>query len=202
MLNTRTTLLIRLKSEDREADWEDFYDLYGQVILRYAQKLGLDEDDAFDVLQETMTILMRKLKTFTYDPHQGKFRNYLLTIVHRCALGSMRRTSRREEVSADALGGDGSSLLESLAAPDLTGADEQNHTWQQSVLEHGLDILQRDTSIKPTTLQVFIANSVHNRPASEVAKRFGIKENAVYQIKNRMLERLRKEIHPLTSDER
>jgi DNA-directed RNA polymerase specialized sigma24 family protein len=41
--------------------------------LRYARKLGLDETQAQDVLQETMVALMRILPEFAYDRNKGSF---------------------------------------------------------------------------------------------------------------------------------
>lgn len=201
MFQTRVTLLKRLKHDGRDVDWEDFYDMYGPVILRYARKIGLDDDHAVDVLQETMIILMRKMTSFEYDPKRGLFRNYLLTIVHRCALRSIRRTQRRAEVSADAEDDQGLSLLDSLAAPDDGARSEQQHLWRQSVLENAIDLISADESVKPQTLDAFVAYTVHGHPAKEVAANFGITENALYQIRNRMIGRIRREIAPFVDAE-
>ena len=82
-METQVSLLNRLKFGDAEQDWERFYYAYADMIVRYARKLGLDENAAYDVLQDTMVALMSVLKRFEYDPKKGKFRSFLFTIVRR-----------------------------------------------------------------------------------------------------------------------
>lgn len=192
---TRQTLIQRLGRPGADRAWEEFYALYWQVILRYGAKLGLDEAAAHDVLQETMMVLMRILPTFEYDPKRGKFRNFVLTIVHRKALAAQRRAYRRREISADAVREPGDTPLLDRIAEDAPGPDDllQQH-WRESVWEEALARVRADPTIQPGTFDIFRAYVIDAMPAADVAARFDVKENAIYQIRSRMLKRLEREV--------
>jgi RNA polymerase sigma-70 factor (ECF subfamily) len=203
MQSTIETLLERLKRGGDAADWEQFYQIYSGVIVRYAQKLGLGQDAAFDVLQETMITLMRLLPEFTYDKRKGKFRNFVFTIVHRKTLAAIRRAARRGEVSMDQSDDSGGRRLLDIL-PDPAGEAEAAHhevAWRESVMEEALANLRKDPSVQPRTLEVFEAYAIRGEGPAEVAKRFGLKENAVYQIKNRLIQRLRDEVRALLEED-
>jgi RNA polymerase sigma-70 factor (ECF subfamily) len=203
MVETSASLLNRLKEGDNEVDWENFYHLYADIIYRYARKLGLNEAGAQDVLQETMVALMSVLKRFEYDPRRGKFRSFLFTIVRRSTFRSINRSKRRNEISADAhYGGADKPLMELLASPEddsVSMKDEMK--WRQSLLEHCVDEVRKDNSVNSETIDIFIAYAVEEKTVQEIAEKFGIKENAVYQIKNRMIKRLQREMENLFPDE-
>ncbi|MEM7395080.1 MAG: sigma-70 family RNA polymerase sigma factor [Verrucomicrobiota bacterium] len=191
MKTTHRSLLVRMTNPQEHVAWEEFYKVYSDAIIRYAYKLGLDEYRAQDVLQETMTTLMRILPDFRYDPKKGKFRNFLLTIVHQKSLRTIRQLSRRKEVSADEEDPSGRSLIESLPArPEETVGEVDEKRWRQCLLEQCLQQLSRDPKIQKSTFDIFFAYVVANKPCAEIAQTFGVQENAVYQIKNRLTARL------------
>jgi RNA polymerase sigma-70 factor (ECF subfamily) len=178
--------------------WEKFYHLYGGPITAYAGKLGLDDASAQDVLQETMVALMRILPRFEYNPERGKFRNFLLTIVHRKTLSARGRRIRRGEVSLDAPAGDedeGRSLLDDLADNRTVHPSAAiQHDWQEALLQDATKRVLADPTVEPKTAAVFAAYVVEDRPAAEVAARFHITENNVYQIRNRLLSKIKAEV--------
>jgi hypothetical protein len=47
---------------------------------------------------------------------------------------------------------------------------------------------------------VFAAYALEQRPIADVAAEFGLKENAIYQIKNRLVRRVRVEVARLARD--
>jgi len=202
MQPTRQSLLERLRDPAAEKAWEDFYEMYWGVIVRYSQKQGLDEASAFDVLQETMITLMRKLPEFSYNPDRGKFRNFLLTIVHRKGLSAIRRKTRRPEVSIDSVrDADDAPMVERLEDDDVVLPHEvMESRWRESMQEEALRRVRDDPRVKQRTFAVFRDYVIEGEPAPEVAKRFEIKENAVYQIKDRMIKRLEQEICKLVKE--
>jgi RNA polymerase sigma factor (sigma-70 family) len=183
MIDTNETLLERLRHCDAHDAWKEFYDLYWGAILRYARKVGLSGHQAEDVLQETMMVLMRQLPEFRYDRAKGKFRNFLLTIVHRKAVAVLRRARR---AAADPLA-ERDAVDEHRAV--INAAAERR--WRESVMEEALRNLKAHETIDVRTWAVFQAYALELRPAGEVAEQFGLTTNAVYQIRNRMLRRLR-----------
>lgn len=191
MIETNETLLQRLKGENAQDAWREFYEAYWGAIIRYARKLRLSEAQAQDVLQETMVALIRILPEFAYDRRRGRFRNFLLTIVHRKSL-ALLRSSRRNS---------GQPWNESdcddkvVSMPfDPVGDLEAKHRWREALCEEALSRLRADTLIDERTLAIFEAYVIERRSATEVAETFGVKENAVYQIKNRLVRRLQSEV--------
>jgi len=191
-LQTRRSLLARLGSGWQNADWEQFYNQYWAVILFFAQKQGLDEASARDVLQETMILLMRKLPGFVYDPERGRFRNWLLTLVAGKARDAMRRAARSRTISIHEPSSEDRPALEDTLTSDSARASEAlEQSWMQSLAEEALRRMQSDPDTKPETLAIFRSYAIDGKPVTEVAAEFGIRENAVYQIKNRLIKRLR-----------
>lgn len=189
-VETQRSLLNRLKTQPSEADWERFYHKYSAVILSFARKQGLDDDSALDVLQETMMVMMRKLPEFEYQPERGRFRNWLLTIVVNKARNAKRRAHADQMLSLDAVNGDESPLLEKIAGHEALADEQLDSQWRQCVVEQALHRLIHDSRTQPETIAVFREVAIEGHPVGEVAARHGLKENAVYQIKNRLTTRL------------
>lgn len=191
-LATRLSLLLRLKQGQARSDWEQFYAKYSAVILSFARKQGLDEHTACDALQETMMVVIRKLPDFEYDEKRGRFRNWLMTIVANKAREARRRAHADKLLSMDAPPEDGTdSLHDRLAATDPDASQNLEDAWRQSLIEEALQRVLSDPRTKPESVAVFRACALENRPVAEVAAEFGLQENAVYQIKNRLMARLK-----------
>jgi RNA polymerase sigma-70 factor (ECF subfamily) len=196
MISTNDTLLNRLRADNAHGAWKEFYELYWGAILRYARKLGLGEHQAEDVLQETMVALMRILPEFAYDRDKGKFRNFLLTIVHRKSLTVLRR-ARKERKSQVPWTASGPADGEEFAAHLGAAESEALARWRESLAEEALRRLRHTERPGENTFAVFDAYVIGGRPPEEVAREFGLKKNAVYQIKNRVLRRLQCEVAKL-----
>ena len=80
-LETRPSLLQRLKSGDDPESWQEFYKIYGGLIRSFAEKAGLTVDEAEEVVQETAIGVARRLPEFTYDPKVCRFKTWLLNLV-------------------------------------------------------------------------------------------------------------------------
>lgn len=198
---TRPSLLLRMRDGQDPVAWEDFFHQYSGVVLRYGAKLRLNEQQAKDILQETMVELMRVLPRFEYQASRGKFRNFLLTIVHRKILKSIKRSSRRGEVSMDTSSEDGVPYMALLASEPEEGLSEQDEKrWQRSLVEDCLEHLRQDASIKDMTIDIFIAFAIEGASAREVGERFDTNENNVYQVKNRIMARLKTDIGELLEE--
>ena len=77
-METSASLLERLQGPDPTA-WRRFVDLYTPMLFAFARRLGCDEADAADLVQEVFLILMEKLPHFRYDAGKS-FRAWLWTV--------------------------------------------------------------------------------------------------------------------------
>ncbi|MBI4657778.1 MAG: sigma-70 family RNA polymerase sigma factor [Verrucomicrobia bacterium] len=85
-LRTRWTLVAQLKNVDHQESWWEFFELYCRLIIGVAIKAGLSEQEAEDVLQETMASVAKHIREFEADPKRGSFRAWLL----KMALGEFK----------------------------------------------------------------------------------------------------------------
>jgi RNA polymerase sigma-70 factor (ECF subfamily) len=200
-LTTHASLLARLKRSNAEAAWEEFYRQYSTALLNFGCKLGLSEKDSEDVLQETMVLLMRVLPAFDYGARPGRFRNWLFTIVRNKVREARRRSGRQPSISLDATDGDQQSLIERLEDQNNPAASEEEKlAWKMSLVKEALRSIQRDPQVKPETLAIFQAYVIERQPIETIAHKFGVNPNAIYQIRNRLISRIRSEVGAMSPD--
>src|SRR5450631_1001601 len=77
-IQTRPSLLKRLKSGDDAQSWEDFYRIYGKLVRDFAIQAGLTDTEADEVVQETAIAMSRHLPEYRYDPKVCRFKTWLL----------------------------------------------------------------------------------------------------------------------------
>jgi RNA polymerase sigma factor (sigma-70 family) len=191
MQNTRTDFLLQFKKNSvSRQPWGQFQVIYGQVIKGYAMKIGMSSSQSDDILQETLIAMTNILPRFEYDPQKGKFRNFLLTVVHRKALAVMRKTQREKCVSLEEKNTDHrTGELEDETSAIIEKKHEEY--WQECIMGKAMELLLLDPNIEPKSLDVFMDNAMSGMSPKSVAEKYQITENAVYQIKNRMIKRLR-----------
>ena len=198
-LETRASLLGRLRDYPSEKDWQVLYDRYAPVVINFACKWGLDVDAAHDVLQETMVTLMRTLPTFAYDPAAGRFRNFVCTIAMNRIRAERRRRGHDREVSLDQPAFEGLPTPLELIEDDSVRqpGDEIDRRWQSSLWETALDRIMTSSKYKDQVKAVFCDYVLGNESPEAVAAKHGITANNVYRIKNRILRDLAAEIRRL-----
>ncbi len=186
MEDTRATLLSKIRHPGAHHAWEEFYRLYGPVILNFARKSGLDGGSGEDVLQETMIALLRIMPDFQYDKNRGRFRNLLIMIVRRKIIKGLRRKYALKEVSLADAGLTPEMLGEIPDESALPADKELDLLWQVSVREEALRRVARDFPADDRTFAVYVDYVQNGLAAKDVARNFGITPNCVYQIKNRV----------------
>src|SRR5437867_12518414 len=80
LLATRRSLVDRLANWDDQRRWQDFFDTYWKLIYSAAQKSGLTDSEAQEVVQETVITVAKKIDKLHYDPALGYFKGWLLQI--------------------------------------------------------------------------------------------------------------------------
>src|SRR5205807_7472116 len=79
MTNTPSSLLERLRQPFEPEAWARFVSLYTPLMYSWARRVGLQEQDAADLVQDVFVTLLQVLPTFTYDRRQS-FRRWLWTV--------------------------------------------------------------------------------------------------------------------------
>ena len=76
MTKTPSSLLERLRQPFEAAAWEQFVSLYTPLIYSWGRRVGLQEQDAADLVQDVFVTLVQVLPTFTYDRHKASAAGY------------------------------------------------------------------------------------------------------------------------------
>lgn len=183
---TSISLLERLRRPDDQEAWARFVRLYTPLLHSWASKLGLQDQDANDVVQELLVVLIQKLPEFEYDPGKS-FRGWLRTVLNN---KWRDRCQRRQPGQLD---------LQAESCSDSFGADPigdlEEKEYRRYLVGRALQIMQAE--FQPATWKACWAFVVEDRPAADVAREIGITINAVYHAKSRILSRLRQELQGL-----
>ena len=186
---TRASLLLRARDASDAVAWNRLYGFYRDLIVAFALRRGCTPQHAEDVLQETMVTLVTALPRFTYDPAKGRFRSYLLRIVSNHIVDAWRRERKMTTVVA---GPHGEDILAGVADERTESACAAwDRQWETRVLSEALGRVR--SRVQPRTFNVFTRLVMDHRTAAEVAQELGLAENAVHQIRNRVLAMLRHE---------
>ena len=95
-LQTRHSLLSRLRGHGDERCWREFFERYWRLIYGFARRAGLNDADAQDIVQEVMVGLPKGLAEYRRQPG-ASFKGWLLTIVRRRLADHWRRRLPREQ---------------------------------------------------------------------------------------------------------
>jgi RNA polymerase sigma-70 factor (ECF subfamily) len=186
MHTTSVSLIERLRQPDAEQAWGKFVELYTPLLFYWANRLGLPEADASDLVQDVFTILVRALPEFLYDKKKS-FRAWLRTILFNKWRDHLRRAKLLPEAGNE-------DALAELSVPDDTDIlGEQEY--QQHLVGRALELMRAE--FQPTTWKACWEVVVGDRSASDVAAELGISIDSVYAAKSRVLRRLRAELDGL-----
>ena len=188
-LNTRPSLLVRIRTaEDAEA-WQTFVSLYAPLVFNYSRRRGLQDADATDVTQEVMKQVMKSIRDFEYQPEKGRFRDWFGTVVRRELGRFWERQKKAGRISS------AETFTDLPAGRADTAWDEEAHA---QILRVALARIR--PNFEAVTWQAFTKTWLENRPAAEAAEVLGIPIETVYVSKSRVLKRLEDEVLDLAED--
>ena len=198
---TRATLIDRLKNWQDQASWQDFFDTYWKLIYGLARKSGLNEEDAQDVVQETLVSVANHMPNFKYDPNLGSFKAWLRTLIRWRISDHVRK---RGSASTVPLSSDTETGEESFATKELPDKSVQTmdqlyeQEWQKSVLDAAIAKVKR--KLDPQRYQVFDFYVNKEWAPEKVAAAFNISVDQVYLAKHRVTELIKTEAKRLESE--
>lgn len=178
-METPVSLLERIR-QPASADWPRFVDLYTPILFDWAHRLGARSSDAADLVQDVFAVLVVELPRFQYDPARS-FRGWLMTILRNTWRKRLRRPAGLP--------------LDHVAEPAARADDVGEAEYRQHLAGRALELMRAD--FDPTTWKAFYEVVVNGRGGDEVAREFGMKRNAMYQARSRVLRRLREELDGL-----
>ena len=192
-LHTHPTLLMRLRDPRDGEAWQRFVEVYGPLIYSHGRRKNLSHEDAEDLTQRIFADVTQAIRTFTYRPEIGRFRDWLGTVV-RHEIGRILRKRSREPHGR---GGDQNEpVLDNLEA---RGEDTE---WTAGFNAHILQtaLARARPHFAAESWQAFERVWLEHRPAAEVAKEMGRRVGWVYVVRSRVLKRLWQEVEELSDN--
>jgi RNA polymerase sigma-70 factor (ECF subfamily) len=180
--STSPTLLGQLQRDpnDEEA-WREFVRRYGPKVYRWCRCWKLQPADANDVTQNVLLKLVRRMRTFHYDPARS-FRAWLKTLTHH-ALSDFLKDCR-------AKGSGVTEPLQETAARDSLVQSLQEE-FDQELLEEALARVR--LRIAPKKWAAFRLTALDGLPGKEVAAQLGMKVATVFTAKSKVLRMVQEE---------
>ena len=202
-IQTRPSLLNRLKTGDNTESWQEFYRVYGKVVRDFAIQAGLTDTEADEVVQETAIGIARHLPEYRYDPKVCRFKTWLLNLTSWRIKDQLKKRKPGGPASRQSGAGETPALLSDdttrtaminrLPDPQAINLDFQfEHEWRRNLLATALDRVKGKFSLKH--YQIFDLLVVKEWPAADVARSLGVSFANVYVTKHRVAAAVKKEV--------
>jgi RNA polymerase sigma-70 factor (ECF subfamily) len=153
-----------------------------------AERCGLQDADAHEVVQEVLSRVARAVPTWKSSGNQGSFRSWLKCVTRNLVIQFFRDRRRWPQTSDNS---DVRRLVEGHPSPadddrwfDLE-LQRQYFAWAARRLKDRFE---------SKTWSAFWRTSVDNEPIDEVARQLGISRGAVYIARSRVMSKLRSAI--------
>ena len=187
---TRSSVLKALADTENAAAWARFFDLYAGFVFSIARSKGLKEEDADDVVQVVFTDLARMMPTFKYDRAKGKFRSYLIGLVH-WRIKDRLRLARRDKELMEA-------YLDEVANLPPADRDFAEREWQAAALEEALRRIKSE--VRPEHYAAFVASAVEGQDTETVMRLYELSRDNLYQIRKRLTAKLQETVSAVLAE--
>lgn len=179
MFLTPASLLYRLRSPEDSRAWNRFVDLYSPLLFHWAKKLGYQDSDASDLVQDVFVTLWQKMPEFEYDSGRS-FHAWLKTIF----LNRFRSLVRKKvPLSMQS----GSVVSDTSTETELDDAEDI-----QFLMRRAYVIIESEFSeLHRKVFQLYVIDQI---APERVAQSTGISVGTVYSIKSKILSRLKQEL--------
>lgn len=183
---TSESLLRELADNPDSPRAEEFARLYVPVLRRYIERSRAGRDavqptDRDDLAQEIFLAVRSAIPGLRRDRSRESFRAYLRRTV-RNALFRFRR--RRVDIP----------IPISDDTPDPSATNDDSGELLPQIWTLAMVRINRSGRFSPNTLAAFRRLAIEGIPVAVVSREFGLKPNALYQIKNRILRAIRDEL--------
>jgi RNA polymerase sigma-70 factor (ECF subfamily) len=200
---TRRSLIMRLGDWKDQRSWDEFYRTYWRLIYSVALKAGLREDEAWDVVQETVLTIAKQSLRDAYDPVRGSFKMWLWNVTRWRINDQFRQRGKVPAPTSTSEAPDQPTREPVENVPDTSGnnfTEIWEREWQQNVMKAALERVKMRVS--PRQFQIFECNVLQGMNATDVRRLLGVSMTQVYLAKHRVGSVLKKEIEYIRAQEK
>ena len=193
LIPTRDSLLSRLKDWQDDESWREFFNTYWKLVYGVALKAGLTEQEAEEVVQETVITVARRIPEFKYDPAVCSFKTWLLNLTRWRIVDQLRKRRPNASARFRPEGTARTATVERLADPVSLNLDAVwNQEWEHQILEAAIRRVKG--KVNPEHYQIFHLCVFKEWPVKKVAGELNVSAAQVYLAKHRVGVLLKKEI--------
>jgi len=193
--DTRFSLIARLAEPTDAKAWSEFVLTYEQAIFRYSKSHGLQDADAWEVVQQVLLAVHQQAGGWESSGRAGSFRCWLMRTAHRICLRSLRESrhcDRASSPSSEPIAVNGAQRGPGGASHP---AYEDQRDWQRWAFCWAVGFVEHEVDQK--TWQAFRMTAVDGVSASETARVLGLKVGSVYTARCRIIARIRELVQSL-----
>jgi RNA polymerase sigma-70 factor (ECF subfamily) len=192
---TRDSLLSRLKDWRDDDGWRDFFNIW-KLVYGVAAKAGLTDQEAQEVVQETVITVARRIPEFKYDPGVCSFKTWLLNLTRWRIVDQLRRRRPEPGGRARADASARTATIDRVVDPNTVNLDAVwDEQWERNLLEAAIARVKRRTN--PEHYQMFHLCVFKDWAPSKVARELGVSTGRVYLAKHRIAAQLKREVKKL-----
>jgi RNA polymerase sigma-70 factor (ECF subfamily) len=200
LIPTCASLINRLRNWQDQSSWNEFFNTYWRLIYGVARKAGLSDDEAQEVVQETLISVAKHMPTFRYDPAIGSFKTWLLNMTRWRIIAQFRKRgplAAHHDSPQNTTTQTGTT--DRIADPNSQSLDAVwEAEWETNLLNAAMNNVKRRGD--PQKYQIFDFYVNKDWPPGKVAESFGVSVDQVYQIKHRVTEAIRAEVRRLEKE--
>ena len=189
---TRHSLIQRLQAGGDDAAWEEFAAIYRPIIVRIALHKHLQRDDAEDLAQHVLLLVLKNIGTWKADPARARFRTWLHAIVRNATINALSRRPK------DRAAGGTTALRHLHQIPDKADSLWFDLEWQRETLRWVAQHVRGE--FESATWAAFWDTAIDQSSVQEVAKRLGKSVGAVYIARSRVMQRIKQRVAELDDD--
>lgn len=185
-LETRHSLIIRLKSEENEPAWNDFVVHYESFLRRLCVRLGVPEQHIGDVVQQILLVIAKSIEGWSDDGREASFRRWLTTVSRNVVIRFM--SAERKQVA----GSGGSEVVELLANIPSRPNEDQVRQYEHELIVWAAEQIRSE--FIPSSWKAFHATIIEQRPVDEVAADLQVPPGSIYMSRSGILARIKAKI--------
>lgn len=190
---TRHTVLGRIRSGE-ELGWEEFAAIYEPLIRLRGRDRALAGGEIDDLVQNVLLEVYKGEAVMKFDPDRGcRFRDYLKTIIDRCAFKMLGKRQKRAVPLSD-----GADVVDPAAGVATAFEDRWVAAWRKHTLRQAEEAVK--THVEPKAWRVFERTVLEGAEPRAVADELGMSVNNVYVTKHRVLGRVREAVEQLEGE--
>ena len=189
MNTTSESLLIRLQGLDHSIDqvaWEQFVALYTPLIFYWSRKMGLEQNDAADLVQDVLARVFQNLPKLQYDATKS-FRGWLRQVT----MNRYREIRRRKSLQIE----NGSESL----IHKLPSVEQAESTWDidyaRLLVAQAMEGMEEN--FDPQTWRALLQVMNESKTVEQASQETDVSPWTIYSARSRLMKRLRDKLEGL-----